>query len=312
MSGSTDGPLPAWAHTLGANGLAQFMTIVRRYFAEHHIAADFDLEEGLVRPESGVAGRSSVLGLQNIAQACSQVETSRWTELITAHFDCIFAVSDDQNALTVDVADFERVKDRLRARLYPVELLNQSVETVHRPGPDGTLEVIVLDLPTTVRTISRSEARAWPLDRDMLFDLGRRNLRRVGKLTASAITVRPGVEVRLLTGDPYYAGSHALILDAYLPASVPHGALVGMPRRDMLLMHIIRNIGTSEVIGSMLQAIISMYAEGPGSLSPNLYWYRHGEFVVLPYELVDNVLNFMPPADFAALLHKLAESAELS
>jgi hypothetical protein len=253
-----------------------------------------------------------VFGLQNVAQSCAQVAIERWPELIAEHFDCIFAVSDDQNALTIDVGNFDKVRERLRSRLYPLDLLHQSVETVHRFGPEGTIEVIVIDLPTTVRTVSRSEARSWAVGMEELFEVGRHNLRRTGRLKDAAVAVRPGVDVHLYYGDPYYAASHALILDAYLPDGLPHGALVGLPRRDAMLLHVIRNIGAAEAIGSMLQAIVSMYADGPGSLSANLYWFRHGEFVALPYELDDQVLNISPPADFADLLRHLGESAELS
>ncbi len=312
MSDSAHEDPPLWAHNLDAQGFRIFIALVERYFAERHIPVEVKTDEGVVRPEAGVPDHSSVLGLQNVAQACAQVAVERWPGLIAEHFDCIFAVSDDQNALTVDVGDFDKVSERLRSRLYPVDLLSQSVETVHRLGPEGTIEVIVLDLPTTVRTISRSEARGWALGTRELFEVGRRNLRRAGLLKQTAIAGPHGVEIVLCSGDPYYAASHALILDAYLPDDLPHGALVGLPRRDALLLHIIRNIGVTEAISLMLQAIVGMYSDGPGSLSPNLYWFRHGEFVTLQYEVEDSVLNFSPPPDFAELLQHLGESAELS
>lgn len=312
MSASAHDVPPPWAHNLDAREFRTFIALVESYFVERQIPVQVKADEGVVQPESGVFDHSSVLGLQNVAQSCAQVAIERWPSLIAEHFDCIFAVSGEQNALTVDVGDFDKVSGKLRARLYPVDLLSQSVETIHRPGPEGTIEVIVLDLPTTVRTISRSEAKGWALEVPELFEIGRRNLRRAGLLKRTAVAVRPGVEIHLYSGDPYYAASHALILDAYLPDNLPHGALVGLPRRDAILLHIIRNIGVAEAISSMLQAIVGMYADGPGSLSPNLYWFWHGEFITLPYELDGNVLDFSPPADFAELLERLGESAELS
>ncbi len=312
MSASAHDVPPSWAHNLDAEEFRTFVALVERYFIERRIPVQVKADEGVVQAESGVFDHSSVLGLQNVAQSCAQVAIERWPSLIAEHFDCIFAVSDDQNALTVDVGDFDKVSERLRARLYPVDLLSQSVETIHRPGPEGTIEVIVLDLPTTVRTISRSEAKGWDMEAPELFEIGRRNLQRAGSLKRTAVALRPGVEIHLYSGDPYYAASHALILDAYLPDDLPHGALVGLPRRDVILLHIIRNIGVAEAIGSMLQAIVGMYADGPGSLSPHLYWFWQGEFITLPYELDGNVLDFSPPADFAELLDRLGESAELS
>ncbi len=312
MAASAQGAPPPWAHNLDAEGFRTFVALVERYFAERQIPAQVKADEGVVQAESGVFERASVLGLQNVAQSCAQVAIERWPSLIAEHFDCIFAVSDDQNALMVDVGDFDKVSERLRARLYPVDLLSQSVETIHRPGPEGTIEVIVLDLPTTVRTISQSEAKRWGLEAPELFEIGRRNLRRAGSLKRTAVTLYPGVEIQLYSGDPYYAASHALLLDAYLPDALPHGALVGLPRRDVMLLHFIRNIGVAEAIGSMLQSIVGMYAEGPGSLSPHLYWFWQGVFITLPYELDGDALDFSPPLDFVELLERLGEGAELS
>lgn len=297
---------------LSASGFHTFLTLVEGYFAEKQIPAKLNADEGVIKPQANVFEQTSVFGLQNLAQACSQTEPAQWRDVIATHFNCIFTASDDQNALRIDVGDFGKIKDQLRARLYPIDLLNQSVETVHRFGPEGTLEVIVLDLPTSVRTVSRSEAREWPLDPAQLFEIGRQNLQRNGLLKDTLVAVQPGVEVHLYTGDTYYAGSHALIVDAYLPSHLHHGALVGMPKRDVLLLHVIRNIGTAEAIGSMLQAIIGMHTDGPGSLSAHLYWYRHGEFIALPYELNGQSLTFTPPSDFVEMLQSLADSADLS
>ncbi|MDW8350969.1 MAG: hypothetical protein RML99_03570 [Anaerolineae bacterium] len=312
MSASAHDVPPLWAHNLDAYEFRTFIDLVERYFVERQIPARVKAEEGVVQTEPGAFHHLSVLGLQNVAQACAQVTIERWPSLIAEHFDCIFAVSGDQSALTVDLGDFAKVREQLRARLYPVDLLSQSVELIHRPGPEGTVEVIVLDLPTTIRTISQPEAEQWAVSAEELFEIGRHNLRRDGLLEPMAVAVPLGVQILLYSGDPYYTASHALFLDAYLPEDLPYGALVGLPRRDVMMLHLIRNIGVTEAIGSMLQAIVGMYSDGPGSLSPHLYWFRRGEFVVLPYELNNNVLDFSPPIDFSRLLERLGKRAELS
>jgi hypothetical protein len=312
MSKSREEALPAWARMLGTPGFRTFVALVENYFADKHISIRLDAEEGVVRPSADAFEQSSVFGLQNIAQTCSQADRDQWHDLIESHFDCIFATSDEQNALRIDVSDFDKVKHRVRARLYPMDLLNQSVETVHRLGPEGTLEVVVLDLPTSVRTISRSEAKAWPMARESLFEIGRRNLKANGLMKDNVVLFQQGIDLHLYASDPYYAASHALILDEYLPDNLANGALVGIPKRDVLLVHYIRNIGAVEAIGSMLQAIMAWHSDGPGSLSSNLYWYQHGEFITLPYEFSGEALNFTPPSDFVEILEDLAERANLS
>ena len=55
-----------------------------------------------------------------------------------------------------------------------------------------------------------------------------------------------------------------------------------------------------------------MHHDGPGSLSPYLYWYHDGEFTVLPYESEDDALTFVPPDEFVDVMDELTEIAELS
>lgn len=303
---------PTWARVLGPQGYHTFVALVENYFASRQITVQLDMKEGLLRPQVNDAEQSSVFGLQNIAQACSQADRDQWHDLIHSHFDCIFAASDDQNALRIDVSDFDKVRDNVRARLYPLELEQQSVETVHRDGPEGTLEVIVVDLPKSVRTVSRSEAAEWGMSRDALFELGRRNLAERTSVQMHTVEIQAGIELLAFMGDAYYAASHALILDQHVPGDLPHGALVGIPRRDVLLVHPIRNIGAADAISSMLQAILHWHAEGPGSLSPLLYWYRAGEFITLTYTIEDNALDFTPPLEFLDMLKMLSERASFS
>lgn len=302
---------PEWAQALGPDFPA-FIALVKAYFAQRHIAVDLDAHEGLVRPQHDDLARTSVFGLQNIAQVCARADLDRWPELIESHFNCIFDATGDDNALEVNVDRFERVAQSLRVRLYPVDMLSQTVETVHRLGPDGTLEVLVLDLPTTVRTIARSEAGRWNLPQAELFEIGRRNLRVNHPLHQRRIHVHPGVELRVFTGDPYYTASCALFPDLWLPSYAPHGALIAIPRRDALLVHTIRDIGVLDAVEVMLRIAIHLHADGPGSLVPHLYWYHDGEFVALPYQVEDDIAQLEPPEAFDQLIDALGVAASLS
>jgi hypothetical protein len=255
---------------------------------------------------------SSVFGLQNIAQACRQTDRDQWGGLIAAHFDSIFEARGDDNALEVDIRNFARVRPRLRARLYPTDVAAHTAEIVSRPGPEGTLEVLALDLPSTVRTVSRAEIEEWGIESGALLDIGRRNLRDSGRLNVSTIPLEQGTQLKLLSGDPYYAASHLLILDAYIPREPAYGLLVGIPKRDVLILHEIQNMGVMEAATAMLQVIVGMHQDGPGSLSPYLYWRRDGESVVLPYEVDGDALTLVPPDEFVEVMDELAEIAELS
>jgi hypothetical protein len=79
-----------------------------------------------------------------------------------------------------------------------------------------------------------------------------------------------------------------------------------------MIVHRIQNIGAMEAAGAMLQVIVGMHRDGPGSISPYLYWYHDRDFTVLPYELEDQSLKFVPPDDFAELIDELEEHASYS
>ena len=307
--------IPAWASMLGEAGFKNFLALIEGYFAARDIVINVDEDEGVVRPTLSATLQSSVFGLQNIAQVCHQAQRAEWQQLIASHFDSIFNVSEDHNALTVDMSEFKKVQQRLRARLYPQDITNHTNEIVHRDGPAGTLEVLVLDLPTTVRTVSKQEAAGWPFTEDELLLIGRRNLRGNGLLQGKNVPLDQGTSLWLYSGDNFYAASHALIFDDYMAKhgdARNYGAIIGIPKRDVLLAHFIHNVGAVEAIGSMLQAVVGMHRDGPGSITPNLFWYHKGEFKPLPYILEGNTLNFAPPDEFVAVLNELSERANLS
>jgi hypothetical protein len=307
----TPGQAPAWARMLGDDGFQAFIARVEHYFSERNIEITLNTAEGIIAPDYEVLSRRGVFGLQNIAQKCSHAERERWDKLIAEHFDCLFEPNDAENVLSVDMRSLNAVQGRIRSRLYPEAILKQTSAIVHRTVADDLLEVLVLDLPKSVRTVSRNEADRWPLTDDELFMLGRRNLSRDTSLRDTRVPL-PGSVLHMFSGDNFYGASHLLVFERYLTQALPHGMVVSVPKRDVIIGHYIRNIGVLEAISGMLQVTAGMYDEGPGSLSPNLYWYRNSSLTLLPYEARNGGFGFHPPAEFEELLQALSAHAQLS
>ena len=120
------------------------------------------------------------------------------------------------------------------------------------------------------------------MDETDLFSIGRQNLRATGKLKPNTIQLEPGTALTVYTGDPFYAASHALIIDDYIPAGNKHGMLVGVPKRDILILHAIQNIGAMEAAGAMLQVIVGMHRDGPGSISQKSVLVSRGRVYCAP------------------------------
>jgi hypothetical protein len=309
----TDSPrnrAPAWAVRLGDAGFSTFIEAVERYFSCRDMAIEMNARKGVLIPLSGHL-RDCTLGLQNIAQKCQAAPRERWTTLIDEHFDSLFVASNGEHPLDFDMRDFGSLRGRLRSRLYPESILKQTMSLVQRPLAEGLLEVIVLDLPKSVRTISRSEIDGWPLDEDGLFMLGRKNLAGSCFLEETRVQL-PGSDLYTLNGDSFYTASHLLILERYLARPMPHGLLLAVPKRDVILKHYIQDIGVVEAISGMLDVTVNMHSDGPGSLSPHLYWYRNGAYTTLNYAVKDGGFSLMPPSDFSDLLNDLSTHAQLS
>ena len=87
-------------------------------------------------------------------------------------------------------------------------------------------------------------------------------------------------------------------LEDYIESPTPYGAVVAVPHRHVVVFHAIRNLGVVKAISAMLPVAFGMYQEGPGSISPNLYWYRDGKFTLLPSKVTAKEITFLPPDTF--------------
>ncbi|MDW8054862.1 MAG: hypothetical protein RMJ86_10005 [Anaerolineae bacterium] len=310
MGEETQPTVPPWADRLGEH-LGAFLSLVKAYFAQRDMSITLDLARGTLQLVREGNVQSSVIGLRNLAQLCAQSPIEQWQSLVALHFDSLLDYFGENQGVQL-LQQLAQARDRLRSRIYPEEILSHTPDLVYRPGPAGTLEVLVVDLPTSVRTIARREAEAWGVETDALLDLGRRNLRRFHALERHPIALQPGVSVDIYTSDPYYTASFALLPEVWLADRSAHGALVTLPRRDTLIVHVIRDLGVMDAMEALLRAAIDLHAEGPGSISPFVYWHRDGEFIKLPYTLEGDTLRLELPESFVALLNALERAATLS
>jgi uncharacterized protein YtpQ (UPF0354 family) len=312
MSNSAQSRAPAWARMLGDSGFQTFTRQVQAYFDARDIRIVYDTDAGVVTPQSGALGRGSTLGLQNVAQKCGRADRDLWQSIIAEHFDVLFDTSANAaDAVAIEHLSYEVARSHIRARLYPEDALKKIPTLMQRPLVEGLLEALVLDMPKSVRTLTRSEALRWGISEDELFMVGRQNLGASGFLDETKASL-PSNAMHMLSGDAFYAASHLLVFERYVTEPMPHGMVVSVPKRDVILAHYIRNIGVLEAISGMLEVTVGMYEEGPGSLSPNLYWYRNGAFSNLAYTLSGGSFSLLPSSDFSDLLHGLSSTAQLS
>jgi hypothetical protein len=83
------------------------------------------------------------------------------------------------------------------------------------------------------------------------------------------------IRIALLTGSIFTA-SRALVLDTVLRESLhleppPYGVLAALPARDLLLIHVIRDLAVIPALGQMLNLASRSHTHDPGPLIPDVH-----------------------------------------
>ena len=112
---------------------------------------------------------------------------------------------------------------------------------------------------------------------DELFAVGRDGVRADGPLECDVID---DTGIRVLEGSTFYAATHLVWLESYLDPG-PYGALAVAPTRSTIAACPIRK-DTAQITAERLRAFASdAHEDGPGSLTPDLFWWRGGTLTLL-------------------------------
>ena len=285
---------PEWAPFFsGAQG-REFLDAVATDLKRRDL--QFQVGEGVV----DVAGGAQ-LGLANLAQVCNQAGRSDWPTVIARHFDAILTKGGEEEYRT----NFEAARPLLKPRIYNTGDLPDDAEIVASPIGAGLLSVLTYDLPASVRTVHRDDVAAWPVAIDELFAIAGANLEAApDRPERTDVQYEGGGAIQVLHGDSFFVASEILRLLDHL-GEAPNGALVAVPNRHMVLFHPLVDLSAVAAVQFMIQMTIQFYRDGPGSISPNLYWWHDGALTDLPYGTDRKGVQFYPPDAFVGMLNGL-------
>ena len=246
----------------------EFRRLVASSFAK--VGHDVTIYVDRVEDRSGTA-----FGLWNIAALCRGVERREWPDLIDRH---IRSVTTPPRALS------ELAPDEMAAGLYL-----RLVEAGSVPEPDllgyarqvapGLLEVLAVDLPDSVATLSKDDLGELGSLAELL-ERGRANLRALlaGDVALGAVADDRG-SFTAVTDRSFFTASLALVL----PEAVERvsgevdrgrGILVAVPDRHQLLYRVIDAPTAASALRDMFDTARWAFHEASGPLSPNVYWVR--------------------------------------
>lgn len=300
---------PEWASFMEGEEFKAFGEALTNELEKMGFKHQIDLENGMAEVQIG-DNDPHRLGLLNLAQLCNANDRKHWAEIIDQHLDKLILTRAERESILEQLAySFEAARPYLKVRLYPDELGDVVEHMVHYRPAEGLLAVLMYDLPDSVASVSKSHVENWGRSTEELFRIGLEHVRDEPGMDADSFEAEKGIAFQLLGGESHFVASRALLLDEYLSEPAPHGVLVAMPHRHVALYHPIRDLSVVKAISSLIAVAHGMYSKGPGSITPNIYWYRNGEYMLLPSKVDGRSLEFAPPERFVNECLNLLETA---
>lgn len=171
---------------------------------------------------------------------------------------------------------------------------------------EGLAVALVSHRPEGQRPVDPDELVTWGLARDESFHLASANVRAGALPTVTAHSPAAGAELLFISGPNPDVSAHALWLDDLVGRLPPAGALLAVPHRRAVLAHRLERWDHAvEAVNLLLLMGHSAWAQGPGPVSPGLYWWRDGGFTSLGGTVDGDAIGFDPPEELLEALEQL-------
>ena len=290
--------VPEWGDFFSPGEYRAFLDLVRSDFRRR--GSTVEIGDGVVR----VDGSDDQYGITNLAQLCHANGRADWEGIVAMHFTSLRSIQDrDVDALA---ADFEQVKPVLRVRLFPDETMGESAMVIST-SPDvsrlGSSRPSSTTFPISTLGVHREHLESWPVFEDDVWTIATDNVSwspsrygRPSMLTAHRSSSRSG------TVSTLRRGCFACQTNCHRGQPTPWRPSDPAP----LFTHPIVDASVVSAMTAMLPLVGSMFKEGPGSISDQLYWWRPGELVHLPTQFRRGGVDFSPPEAFVERLNSLA------
>ncbi|MDJ0463803.1 immunity 49 family protein [Streptomyces sp. H27-C3] len=242
--------------------------------------------------------------LHNLAHYCRRAPQERWPELVAAHFTQLRGASQGGESA-------EELLRGAHARLVPVDSLPPEVAgslSYARVVAEGLVFTYALDSPTSVRILTDVDVERAGLE--ALGAAAYANLMRV-PFEYDEIAIEGRALLHSVHGESPFVAGRALFLSALAREvtgeSLPDaGALVVMPTRHLLAFHPIVDGSVVDAVNDLAAYALGAHEDGPGALSPRVYWWQGGGLTSLT-DIDHDTLTFSlrPPPQLLALMKGL-------
>lgn len=315
----SDRELPEWALPLETvERLSRFEDDVLGFFASQGM--EVTLQDGVVTPTGATARsmREQQWGLANLLQVCAHGAEGKWPELVRSHFTILLNAQRAAQETEIESIDYSSVADRLVVRLWEQEALGGATgaggsaaiaRMVTREDIPGLLTVLSMDMPQAVRTVPTTEADLWGRSRDELFERAIANLERLTDPKIEAHEIGDGGTVVSMLGESHFIASLALTIERFPELIGKHGVFIGLPTRHVMLAAPFGGLDALRSLQHLILITQRWYGDGPGSLSPRVWWCRVEDgspvWREIKCEVDGQMLNVTPPEEMVELMNEL-------
>jgi hypothetical protein len=306
------GSIPPWASFFSETEYAAFLSAIDSFF-QNTLHLPYTIQDGAVIPAENEYNLNC-LGLTNLARICKQNEPVDYPEIVASHFNGMIEAEKFQKEFDKTVTDYDRVKQYIAVRLYDEGYFSSIGKEAYmsREFAGELVAVLVFDLPHTVCNIKPEQAAPWGKTEDELFEAGLDNVRRNYEIKAEAAEFgADGDFIYACEAAHFFATNVLFDLDKHARLVGKGGALVAAPNRHITLVYPICDM--KKVVGminNLCVAVPGIYDNNPGALTKEIYWYKDGRFLPLPYKFDNKRISFYPPEEFVELLNGLASGQQ--
>ena len=241
-------------------------------------------------------------GLLKLAQRCQAAESDSWESLVKKHFQRVQAAQENSSGLS-----FEQAKKRILLRILPSSNVETTSTLLVREDLPGTRTVLVLDLPESVWSIGKGEAKRWGKDPEELFDVALTNLAHRPAPKTESLELLKGISAFFVTEESLYTASLVLTLKDHPEWMGTHGALVGVPTRQHLIVYPVKDSKSLAAMELLSQLIRNLEKEGPGPVSPLLYYYDGESLEAISNQSSEEGLSLSPSPKFLKAIAEIGK-----
>jgi|GEM_PF-5695902 len=284
-------PVPEWASFFTSERLTHFVERLEVRLATRGIRHTINVEDGYWSPTQGeIAGRR--FGMVNLAQLCNQIPLDDWDREIDSFIERL--MNEPENG-EVPVA-YDDARPMLRVRLFG-EAYVEGASLVSRKYAPGFVACLAVDLPDRVVTVRPDSVAAWGRLEDDLFQVGLDNVAATSGAQVEEIETGRG-KITVVQSADYFVTSLGLRPAHILGDEPAYGYLVALPNRHHALLSRVDDASSLDALPVMVNAARGMFRDGPGSVTPYVYWVRFGFWSRLEADLTDEGLGVEGPDEF--------------